>query len=154
MKRLFLVAIILISQLAVFAVERPKFDPRRFEADLEQFVTTEAGLSPQEAAKFFPIYKEMRSKQRALFMKMDTYRHVDFSDDKQCEKAIFDLDDIDFKMKDLQHRYHVKFLKVLPASKVLKVIRAEERFHRSAFRKAAGQTNNKRNPQPHTQRRK
>jgi len=42
----------------------------QFEADLEQFVTTEAGLSPQEAAVFFPVYKEMQQKQRVLFGKM------------------------------------------------------------------------------------
>lgn len=142
MKRFLLLSIIIIGQLIAIAQERPKFDPRRFETDLEQYVVTQAGLSPQEAAKFLPAYKELRCKQRALFMKMDNYRHVDFSNEKQCEKAICDMDEIDLNMKELQHRYHVKFLRILPASKVLKVIRAEERFHRTAFRKAASQERN------------
>ena len=79
----------------------------------------------------------MRKKQRMLFMKMDNYRHVDFCNNKQCENAIRSLDEIDIQMKELQQRYHVKFMNILPASKVLKVIRAEEKFHRRAFRKAA-----------------
>jgi hypothetical protein len=61
-----------------------------------------------------------------LFMKMDNYRHVDFCNNKQCENAIRSLDEIDIQMKELQQRYHVKFMNILPASKVLKVIRAEE----------------------------
>ena len=31
---------------------RPKFDPERFEASMEQFITTKAGLTPQEAAEW------------------------------------------------------------------------------------------------------
>lgn len=142
MRRLILFALMLMLQLSAMAQSRPKFDPARFEADLEQYVTTEAGLSAKEAAAFFPIYKEMRKKQRMLFMKMDKYRHVDFCDNKQCENAIRSLDEIDIQMKELQQRYHVKFMNILPASKVLKVIRAEERFHRRAFRKAAGAGHN------------
>ena len=49
---------------------RPKFDPERFEASLEQFITTKAGLTPQEAGRFFPIYREMQSKIRMYFNEM------------------------------------------------------------------------------------
>ena len=31
------------------------FDPKRFQAELEQFITTNACLTPREAAKFFPV---------------------------------------------------------------------------------------------------
>ena len=45
---------------------RPKFDPERFEASMEQFITTKAGLAPQEAERFFPVYRDMQTKMRAL----------------------------------------------------------------------------------------
>ena len=70
MRRLILFALMLMLQLSAMAQSRQKFNPARFEADLEQYVTTEAGLSAKDAAAFFPIYKEMRKKQRMLFMKM------------------------------------------------------------------------------------
>ena len=133
MRRLILFALMLMLQLSAMAQSRQKFNPARFEADLEQYVTTEAGLSAKDAAAFFPIYKEMRK---------GKYRHVDFCNNKQCENAIRSLDEIDIQMKELQQRYHVKFMNILPASKVLKVIRAEEKFHRRAFRKAAGAGHN------------
>ena len=43
------------------------FDPAKFQADLEQFITMEAALTPQEAADFFPLYREMRKKQMVFF---------------------------------------------------------------------------------------
>ena len=119
------------------AQKRPKFDPQLFEADLEQFIATEAGLTAQQAAAFFPVYKEMRDKQRVLFGRMGQYRHVDTSDDDACAKAIRELDDCEMQIKQLQHQYHLKFMEILPAAKVLKAIRAEERFHRQAFKNAA-----------------
>ena len=119
------------------AQKRPKFDPQLFEADLEQFIATEAGLTAQQAAAFFPVYKEMRDKQRVLFGRMGQYRHVDTSDDDACAKAIRELDDCEMQIKQLQHQYHLKFMEILPAAKVLKAIRAVERFHRQAFKNAA-----------------
>ena len=72
--------------------KHPAFDPKKFQAELEQYITTNAALTPGEAARFFPMYQ-------------------------------------------LQQEYHARFLTVLPASKVLSVIRAEEKFHRQAFRR-------------------
>ena len=128
------------------AQERQKFDPKRFEADLEQFIATEAGLTAQQAAAFFPVYKEMRDKQRVLFGRMGQYRHVDTCDDDACAKAIRALDDCEMQIKQLQHQYHLRFMEILPAAKVLKAIRAEERFHRQAFKDAA--EHRRGNPKP------
>ena len=38
-------------------------------------------------------------------------------------------------MKQLQQEYHSRFLYILPASKVLRILKAEEQFHRQAFKK-------------------
>ena len=44
-----------------------RFNPQKFQAELEQFITTEAGLTPQESAAFFPVYRDMRKKQMTYF---------------------------------------------------------------------------------------
>ena len=36
--------------------KRPKFSPEKFKADMEQFIVKEACLTPEESAKFFPVY--------------------------------------------------------------------------------------------------
>lgn len=138
MKTLLTIMMLVLSQMVVSAQKRPKFNPEHFETELQQFITTEACLSAQEAAAFFPIYKEMRKKQRSIFIKGSQYRHVDYRDNELCAKALKELDEIDIEIKIIQQTYYKKFLKVLPASKVLQIRRAEERFHRQAFRKVAG----------------
>lgn len=137
MKKIVLILIAVLCTLQVSAQGRPRFSPERFEAELEQFIATEAGLSPQEASVFFPLYKEMQAKQRLLFNKMRQYRHVDTRDDKASLAAIKAKDELDVQIKELLQQYHLKFCKVLPAGKVLRIIRAEERFHRQAFKRIA-----------------
>ncbi|MBO4486571.1 MAG: hypothetical protein J5734_05495 [Prevotella sp.] len=139
MKKTLITLLLAVLTLSVSAQQqqRPQFDPAKFDADLEQFITTEAALSPQEAAQFFPLYREMLRQQRVLYMEMRRHRHIDFNDNKACREVIEKQDKIELQMKEIQQQYHNKFFKVLPASKVWKVIRAEESFHRQAFRRVA-----------------
>lgn len=115
--------------------KRPPFNPAKFEADLEQFITTEAGLTPVEAAKFFPVYRQMMKRQRILFDEMRRCRLYNPKDDKACERSIRMQDELDIQIKQLQQEYHSRFMYILPASKVLGVIKAEDKFHRQMFRK-------------------
>lgn len=114
---------------------RPPFDPKKFQADMEQFITMNAGLKPDEAAKFFPVYEQMMKKMRMLFDEMRRYHHVNPRDEDACAEAIRKQDEIDIEMKQLQQEYHQRFMLILPASKVLSIIKAEEKFHRQAFQK-------------------
>ena len=60
MKRLLLVLTLSIVLSETFAQQKQKrFTPERFQAELEQYITQKAGLLPKEAAKFFPVYREM-----------------------------------------------------------------------------------------------
>jgi len=137
MKRsLFVLWLTLVMALTVMAQghQHQKFSPEKFQADLEQFITKEACLTPREAAKFFPIYKEMQAKQRAVF---DRQRQLGWgkpADEKGCEKAIRQRDEYDLELKRIQQTYHNKFLSVLSASKLYDVIMAEDRFHRQMLR--------------------
>jgi hypothetical protein len=113
---------------------QPKFSPEQFDADLQQFITTEAGLTPQEAARFFPVYREMQRKQRALYAQQRRQGNVKPQDEEGCQKRIRERDEIDLKLKYIQQTYHAKFLELLPATKVYDIINAEDRFHRRMLR--------------------
>lgn len=115
--------------------KRPPFNPAKFEADLEQFITVNACLSPSQAASFFPVYRQMMKKQRALFDEMRRLRMINPKDNEACEEAIRKQDELDIQIKQLQQEYHGRFLTMLPANKVLAIIKAEEKFHRQIFRK-------------------
>ena len=135
-RRYIIVLLVLLCSVVAMAQEPKKFDPVQFEADLEQFVTTEARLTPTESATFFPLYREMRKKQMAYFGYHRRWHIVDEKDDKACAEAIRRMDSNDLEIKRLQKIYHEKFLHILPASKVLRIIKAEEKFHRQQFKRA------------------
>ena len=133
--------VLMILMLCTFGVangqhrKRPPFNPAKFEADLEQFITVNACLSPSQAASFFPVYRQMMKKQRALFDEMRRLRMINPKDNEACEEAIRKQDELDIQIKQLQQEYHGRFLMMLPPNKVLAIIKAEEKFHRQIFRK-------------------
>lgn len=133
--------VLMILMLCTFGVangqhrKRPPFNPAKFEADLEQFITVNACLSPSQAASFFPVYRQMMKKQRALFDEMRRLRMINQKDNEACEEAIRKQDELDIQIKQLQQEYHGRFLMMLPANKVLSIIKAEEKFHRQIFKK-------------------
>lgn len=139
MKRLILTLLLTTTIIASAFAQHPgrKFNPAKFDAEMEQFITTEAALTPQEASAFFPIYREMLKKQRAFFEQMRRFRHVDTNDEKACKDAVLEKDRLDMEIKQLQQDYHQRFMRLLPANKVFRILRAEDKFHRQMFKRAA-----------------
>lgn len=137
-QRLMRVVVILFtihcSLITASATEPQKFSPEKFQADMEAFITKEASLTADEAAKFFPVYREMQHKQRAVWNQMKDLGRNKPADEAACRKAIEKRDQLELEQRRIIQTYHNKFFKVLPASKVYDVIIAESRFHRFAMR--------------------
>lgn len=72
---------------------------------------------------------------RMIFDEMRRFRHVNPNDNEACAEAIRRQDELDIQLKQLQQEYHSRFMTILPPNKVFSVIKAEERFHRQAFRR-------------------
>lgn len=114
--------------------EQKKFDPERYQRELEAYLCHEACLSKQEAQAIFPLFREMQQKQRAIYMKKKVFDKAALCDNKAAEAVILAYDERELAIKKLQQQYHKQFMKVIPATKVLKLIRAEERFNRNMMR--------------------
>ena len=136
MKRFSTIICVVFLALTVSAQGRGNngFSPEHFDAELQKYITKEAGLTQQEAEKFFPLYKEMQQKQRALYGKQRLMGRQKPTDEKGCEQAIKQYDEIDLELKRIQLQYHNKMLKVISASKLYEVIKAESTFHRQQLR--------------------
>ena len=125
MKKLLVSAVLMMMfVLGVNAEEQQKFSPEKFQADLEQFITNEAGFTTEEAAQ---------QKQRAVYNKMRELFKAP-SDEASSKRAIQRRDQYEIELRSIQQTYHNKFLKVVSATKVYKSIIAEDQFHRRAFR--------------------
>ncbi len=134
------VSLIFLLSVLTYVNAQPKRDrprPECFQADLEQFVTRKACLTPQEASRFFPVYAEMFSKQRELRDKMKALKRVRPMTEDECKENILKMDNLEVEMKQIQRAYHEKFMQILPASKVYDVMDAEEQFHRQTFKNMA-----------------
>jgi hypothetical protein len=135
MKKVLISMMFLLTGVLVCQADEPqKFSPEKFQAEMEQFIAKEAGLTADESAKFFPLFREMQQKQRAVFGKVRQEGRVKPTDDASCKKLVQRRDEVELELKKIQQTYHNKFFTVLSASKVFDVLRAEERFHRRAFR--------------------
>ena len=88
MKKIVVSAVLMLMVvLGANAEEQQKFSPEKFQADLEQFITNEAGLTTEEASKFFPLYREMQQKQRVVYNKMRELFKIP-SDEAASKRAI------------------------------------------------------------------
>ena len=115
-----------------------RFNPEEYQKKLEAHIKKFAGLTPQEAKEFFPLLREMQKQQRAIFMRQKKMDKSIFNDNKAALEAIVQHDNAELQIKKLQQTYHKRFLKVLPATKVLKCITAEDMFNRQMMRGFAG----------------
>ena len=113
---------------------KKQFNPKKYQEDLERFIAKEPKLTSQEAQNFFPLYRKMQQKLRELYKKQRQLYRTPPTDENAALEAIKNSDCIDVKIKKILQTYHQKFLKVLPATKVLAVIRAEEHFNRNMMR--------------------
>jgi len=120
-----------------------KFAPERFRAELEQYITRKACLSPKEAARFFPVYSEMLEKQRVVHDKIKKLKRNKPATEAECRNNIRQRDKLEIQIKEIQKAYHEKFMRILPAKKVYDVMKAEDRFHRQALKNAAGKMKKK-----------
>ena len=130
MKKILCCLISLVFVVSAMRADHPqKFSPEKFQADMEQYITKEAELTPEEADKFFPLYREMQQKEA---------RKNKPTDEASFRKAVEKRDCQEIELKQILQTYHSKFFGVLPASKVYRVIIAEDKFHRNAFRQWGG----------------
>lgn len=111
-----------------------QFSPERFDAELQTYITNEAHLTTQEAAAFFPIYKEMQDKQRQLSGRQHEISRTKPADEAGCLDVIRESDEIDQEIKRIQQTYHTRFLEIVSASKLYDILNAEKRFFRRMMR--------------------
>lgn len=129
MKKILCIIIMAITALTVSAEqEEKKFNPQQFQRDQESFITKEAKLTPQEAAAFFPLFRELQKQQRALFSQQRRLERQRPGNDKDAAKIITDMDEIEMETAKLRALYHKKFCKAISPMKVKACIRAEEKF--------------------------
>ncbi len=114
-----------------------RLTPEEFRAKHEAFITEKAKLTPQEAAKFFPLYFELQEKKKEL----NKEPHQLFPQGKkgelseeECEKILRAVADSKIETAQLEKKYLDKFKEILTYKKILQVQRAETYFYRELLK--------------------
>jgi len=114
------------------------FNPEEFRKKFETYIIKKSGLTETEAQRFFPLLHELRQQQRATQGKirraLSRFDKEKLSD-RDCERILAEIHRQQKLHNNLEAKYNEKFKKVLPARKLLKVIKAEREFGREMFRK-------------------
>lgn len=135
MKKILMTIVLLFGILSLLPAQQNKgFDPKAYQAELQAYVIKHAGITEAEAQKFFAIYGEMRQEERKLFSKIGEGWKQKPSTEEECRKAILEKDEREIQLKKIQQQYHLKMLKVLPATKVMPCLFFSEKFDRKKFR--------------------
>jgi len=131
------------------AVAQPEGRPGDFEEKREKieaikvaFITEQIDLSVEESQSFWPVYNEMSDKEHALRKaQRDAFAGLkDFENasDKEVEKAIMELADLQIEMEKLRKNYLPKFIDIIGAKKTAKLMRAEKEFGKRLMERMKG----------------
>lgn len=131
---IFTVAVLftMVDRTASGQDNRPQaFNREDFGARRNTFITTEAGLTAEEAGKFIPLENEFQMK---LFEVGRDCRRLRESQNKMSDAEYTKLIEcyLDTRLKEaqLEKEYYEKFKKILSPEKLYKYQQAETRFRR------------------------
>jgi Holliday junction resolvasome RuvABC DNA-binding subunit len=103
----------------------------RIQAARVAYITEQLALTPEEAEKFWPIYREFTDKRKQTEKELRHARKNPAAD-KTAEENDKALVELGFKVKqqqlDLEKEYSEKLLKVIPAQKVRMLPEVEHKF--------------------------
>ncbi|MCW0482821.1 hypothetical protein [Gaoshiqia sediminis] len=134
MKKITIILSLLL--LGVFAIAQPRGrhdDFEKYKALKVSFMTEKLELTPQEAQQFWPIYNEFDKKrfethQKRRELEEQVKTNYDKYSESEFKKASYEIIDQAVKESSLLKEYHEKFLRVLPAKKVVIIGQVENEF--------------------------
>lgn len=144
MKKLIVLFVIMCSIAPLlWAVDgcNQHLSPVEFRAKQKAYIIEKAGLTKEEAAKFFPLYFELQNKKKELNDK--AWGLIRQGKDENTTEAQYDaimegVYDSRIATDRLDKTYFVKFRKILSAKKLYLVQKAEMRFHRDLLKGMRG----------------
>lgn len=117
--------------------QRRDFSPEEYWKNLQEYVTREAKLTDEEAAKFYPMLKEMTEAQRknsgkSMWILHSFYGKENVSDE-EYGKALDQLLQLEVENRQIEQNYYKKFHEVMSWEKVFNVRGALSQFYREAL---------------------
>lgn len=114
-----------------------KLSPEDFRKKQAAFLTDRAGLTADEATRFFPVYFELQEKKRNI--NRNAWASVKKARNEKLSEAQYDvlinrLINARISSDKLEKAYIARFKTILSSEKIFKLQAAEMRFHREMLK--------------------
>lgn len=139
MKKLIILFALLLGLNNIWAVDGTdqKLTPDEFRAKQKAFITQQAGLTDDEAAKFFPVYFELQDRKKQIndnAWNLLRKGKDDNTTETQYGEILEKVYDSRIASDRMEKAYFLRFKKILSCKKLYEVQRAEMRFHRELLK--------------------
>lgn len=159
MKRaIFTIAAVIMTFIAATAqdkapaLEKKRFSPEEFQAKQRAYITEKAGLTAEEAEAFFPLFFELQKKKFEIehgARKSIKIARGEKMSEEQCREFAYKMADAKIEVAKLERKYTDKYLKVLSACKLQRVLHAESSFQRDLMKKMMQHHEERKGPKKH-----
>jgi Spy/CpxP family protein refolding chaperone len=97
------------------------------------FITNELKLTPDEAAKFWPLFNEFEDKQKVIRQNkiknyIDRSQNAEKMSEKDAQSLLNQMESAEEELHQLRKNFVANLKGILPAAKILKLKGAEEEF--------------------------
>ena len=137
--KLFIVTVSLIS-IASFGQNGPlrehfKEKKEKIKALKVAFITTELNLTPDEAAKFWPLFNAFEDRQQEIkkqklkaYLERTDNNAIDKLSEKEAATLLTQMESTEDVLDQLKKKFVSNLKGILPSTKILKLKKAEEQF--------------------------
>ena len=136
-KKLFPILLLLVSTSFYAQSESMKDKKEQIKTLKVAFFTTELDLTNAQAEKFWPLYNtfddkqfELRHQKMRAFMKRMNDGSLDKISEKEANTFLAQIQDTEEELFLLRKKFTANLRGILPASKIIKLKKAEEDFNR------------------------
>ena len=143
MKRLTILLLFITALLSTVSAnnrcqQQQRLSPEEFREKKKAYIIEKAGLTKDEAAKFFPIYFELQEKKKEMNDKVWELIKTCDKDanmtDAQYGVVLDDIYNTRIAIDELEKSYLNKYRQILSNKKIFLIQKAETRFHRDLLR--------------------
>ena len=137
--KLLIVSVFLIS-IASFGQNGPlrehfKEKKEKIKALKVAFITTEVNLTPDEAAKFWPLFNAFEDRQQEIkkqkfkaYLERTDNNAIDKLSEKEAATLLTQIESSEDELYQLKKKFVFNLKGILPSTKILKLKKAEEQF--------------------------
>ena len=123
--------------LPLFAQKKNKCSKDEFRTKQQAYMTEKAGLTAEEAQKFFPLYFELQDKKKAMNKQRWEQARQGKTPETTEEEYTMIIDrffNSEIDILDLEKEYIEKYRKVLTDKKIYMIYWAEIKFNRNMMK--------------------